>query len=214
MSPESNTFQLNGQCTWRCDRHRGVPISDCRSRAGGCGGRACAVDGGLQTQGSWAGHGRRGNSGGEARTSQGCWGLYFHLSHALFLKPDNQFTFELNWNRLIIAKCNHIPSDRLLVGHIWVIIDEQDRLNDYLPQTSFCGHKHSYKYTLVSAQFKAVHYTLTGFWGKARRAYFKLSSKGLSHILIHRQLIHPDNEPLFEGALLMLLLLSSQGILW
>lgn len=76
--------------TWRCGRHRGVPISDCRSRAGGCGGRACAVNGGLQTQGSGAGHGRWGNSCGEARTSQGCWGLYFHLSHALFLKPHDK----------------------------------------------------------------------------------------------------------------------------
>lgn len=67
-----NITTLHWHPTWRCGRHRGVPISDCRSRAGGCGGRACAIDGGLQTQGSLAGHGRRGNSGGKARTSRGC----------------------------------------------------------------------------------------------------------------------------------------------
>lgn len=39
----------------------------------------------------------------------------------------------------------------------------------------------------------------------------KVSSARLSHILIHWQLMHPDNEALFEGALLMLLLLSSPG---
>lgn len=32
---------------------------------------------------------------------------------------------------------------------------------------------------------------------------------GITQILSHRELIHPDNEALFEGALLVLLLLSS-----
>ena len=33
---------------------------------------------------------------------------------------------------------------------------------------------------------------------------------GVTQILSHGELIHPDNEALFEGALLMLLLLSSR----
>lgn len=112
ISPEGKLFFCCS--TWRCSRHRGVPISDCRSRAGGCGGRACAVDGGLQTQGSWAGHGCRGNSGGEARTSQGCWGLYFHLSHALFLEPNNkwQLLYVIS-ETLIISDCYHVTLNRL-----------------------------------------------------------------------------------------------------
>lgn len=38
-----------------------------------------------------------------------------------------------------------------------------------------------------------------------------LAAEGLVHILTHRLLIRPDNEALFEGALLMLQLLSSPG---
>lgn len=45
-------------------------------------------------------------------------------------------------------------------------------------------------------------------WAKPGEQTSDRAAVGLSHILIHWQLIHPDNEPLFEGALLMLLLLS------
>ena len=72
--------------TWWAGWHRGVPIPSWRSRAAGRGSGACAVHRGLQTQGSWAGHGYRGHDGGEARTSQGRWGLQYHLSHALYLE--------------------------------------------------------------------------------------------------------------------------------
>lgn len=71
--------------TWRAGWYSGVHKARGRAGAGGRCGWHCAIDGGLQTQSSWTGHGHSGHNGGQARSRQGGWCLHFHLSHALSL---------------------------------------------------------------------------------------------------------------------------------
>ncbi len=87
---------MSTQCTWWAGWYSGVHKARGRAGAGGRCGWHCAIDGGLQTQSSWAGHGHSGRNGGKARSRQGGWCLHFHLSHALSLLKQH----DLTWNNL------------------------------------------------------------------------------------------------------------------